>query len=78
VDDYKDVDEPNEYPGHYHHRVLRTRGAVVCARIITIISERCPGVFSGLTGRQVRLLERDIAGLLDEAFESLKNGIDRG
>lgn len=74
MDDYREVDEPEpSAPGQYRHPVLRTRGAVVCARIISIIVKRCPAVFGGLTGRQVSLLERDISRLLDEAFR-----IERG
>lgn len=77
MDDFEDEAEP-EYPGHYHHRVLRSRGAVICARIISVISKTCPGVFRGLTGRQVGHLERDITGILDEAFMNQKNGNERG
>lgn len=69
MDDYRDLDEPDEYPGHYRHRVLRTRGAVLTASIISTITRQCPGAFRGLNGRQMDLLEREIASFLDMALQ---------
>jgi hypothetical protein len=62
------LEAEDESLGGYGRPVLKTRGAVVTARILSIIGQRLPGAFHGCEGKMMRRVEGEITQLLDSIF----------